>query len=116
MFFITYTFFRLVPLTFLNMRVIYVTWLSVHRVNLFRKICQYICCVNACFILFINYYWYGLILKGLKRLLEEGGERGGVEPDHLPREQMRHALLRLLVELVHRKRQLLVARRDRRLE
>lgn len=73
MFFITYTFFRLIPLGFLQMRVVYIALVTTHRLHWFRQFCNVVCCINAVFILFINIYWYGLILKGLKRLLEEQG-------------------------------------------
>ena len=73
MFFITYTFFRLIPLYFLNMRVVYFAMATTHRVHWFRQLCNVVCVINAILIIFINTYWYGLILKGLKRLLEEQG-------------------------------------------
>ena len=73
MFFITYTFFRLAPLYFLNMRVVYIAMVTTHRLHKFRQFCNIVCCINAVLIILINTYWYGLILKGLKRLLEEQG-------------------------------------------
>lgn len=71
MFFITYTFFRLIPLYFLNMRVVYISLITTHRLHWFRALCNIICSINAVLIILINTYWYGLILKGLRRLLEE---------------------------------------------
>lgn len=73
MFFITYTFFRLVPLYFLNMRVVYIALVTTHRLHWFRQFSNVLCCMNAVVIIVLNTYWYGLILKGLKRLLEEQG-------------------------------------------
>lgn len=73
MFFITYTFFRLIPLYFLNMRVIVINMLTFHKVGGFRQINMVVCAINACLIVVINSYWYMLILKALKRLLEVQG-------------------------------------------
>lgn len=73
MFFITYTFFRLIPLYFQATRIYVILALTIHKVGTFRALCQIFCLVNAILIVALNTYWYGLILKGIKRLLEEAG-------------------------------------------
>lgn len=72
-FFFGFTFFRVCLFPFLVYRCFAVTMLAFHLVNWFRKFCMIFCCIQSFCVLLLNLYWYKLILKGLKRLLEEKG-------------------------------------------
>lgn len=72
-FFLGFTIFRVLLFPVLVYRCFAVTMLSFHLVNWFRKFCMIFCVVQSSCVLLLNLYWYKLILKGLKRLLEEAG-------------------------------------------
>jgi len=44
-----------------------------HKIGPLRKVFAFIIVVFSYIILFLNYYWFMLIIKGTKRLLEEKG-------------------------------------------
>lgn len=72
-FFLSYTVFRFALFPFLAYRTITVTILSWTFIGWFRKFCMVYCVLQAQAVLILNMYWYLLILKGLKRLLETVG-------------------------------------------
>lgn len=72
-FFLSYTGFRFIMFPWLAYRTITVTMLSWAFINWFRRIAMIYCIVQAWLVTALNMYWYLLILKGLKRLLETIG-------------------------------------------
>lgn len=72
-FFITFTVFRFIMFPVLAYRGVVIGILSWNLVGWFRKICIAYCVIQAQCVLLLNLYWYMLILKGLKRLLETVG-------------------------------------------
>ena len=72
-FFVSYTVFRFILFPFLTYRTFTVAILSWSLVGFLRKIAMIYCVIQAILVLFLNMYWYLLILKGVKRLLETLG-------------------------------------------
>lgn len=58
---------------YLAYRTVAVCILSWNMIGWFRRICAVICVIQAQLVTLLNLYWYYLILKGLKRLLETLG-------------------------------------------
>lgn len=73
MFFLSFTLFRVVLFPFLVYRCFAVTMLGFNHVGGFRKFCMIFCVIQSSCVLLLNLYWYKLILKGLKRLMEAAG-------------------------------------------
>lgn len=73
MFFICFTVFRVCWFPVLVYRCFAVTCLAFHRVGNFRKFAMIFTVVQSALVYLLNLYWYKLILKGLKRLLEQRG-------------------------------------------
>ena len=69
LFLITYTMFRMVPFPILAIKCLSSTIALWNVVGWFRSTMMIICTINAIFILVLNFYWYKLIMKGLKRML-----------------------------------------------
>ena len=72
-FFLSFTVFRFILFPFLAYRTVTIAILSWSLVGFIRKIAIFYCVIQAMLVLLLNMYWYLLILKGLKRLLETVG-------------------------------------------
>lgn len=69
-FFISFTIFRFILFPVYVYRCFVVMLLAIHLVGWFRKICMIFCVGQATCVLLLNLFWYMLILKGVKRLLQ----------------------------------------------
>lgn len=72
-FFLTFTVFRMITFPFLVMRCGIIMVTTFHVVSPIRKFFLVFAFVQALNILFLNLFWYVLVLKGLKRGLQELG-------------------------------------------
>ena len=72
-FFITFTVFRFIMYPIMGYRALLTGIFAFELVGWFRKACLIFTVIQAQFVVLLNLYWYLLILKGLKRLLENLG-------------------------------------------
>lgn len=68
-FFIGFTIFRVILFPYLVYLCFVTAIMTFHQVSWFRAACMIYCCIQATGLLLLNYYWFGLILKGIKRLM-----------------------------------------------
>ena len=54
-------------------RTFYLTFATFELVNWARKIIEIIATILAVLVTLLNFYWFKLILKGLKKMLQESG-------------------------------------------
>ena len=69
-FFFTYTIFRMFLFPYLAYSQFLMTLYTWESLDTFRRGCQLATFIFFTLILLLNYYWYMLILKGLKKLID----------------------------------------------
>lgn len=72
-FFLCYTVFRVLLFPYLTYKCFALAFLTFHRLDALRKFCILFCLVQTVLVTLLQFYWYALILKGVRRLLEERG-------------------------------------------
>lgn len=88
MFLIFYTIFRVIFFPMLFYRCFAVNMMTFHMVSWMRKFCMILSMIQAFLVVLLQFYWYNLILKGLKRMLCDQGilNKGGEEDDKIAKE------------------------------
>ena len=72
-FFFTFTIFRIISFPIIIVYELYGIYMVFNQVNALRKFAIFVQFANLVWMLCLNFMWYGLILKGLKKLLQGAG-------------------------------------------
>jgi hypothetical protein len=68
-FFFTFTFFRIISYPCIFVLELYCCYILYSKLSVFQLVCMAIQFANFAWMLLLNFQWYGLILRGLKKLL-----------------------------------------------